>query len=165
MDIHFFIWKKSICQLSFIVLVAAAVALFSNHLRSDKLPLVGNWSMEARLISPSGRQMVISLNEAKNLYESNGAVFLDARPLEEYVAGHILGSKSLPWHESEKKVMDIIADMPNDTVIITYCDGNTCSLSKELALFLENFGFSKVRILVNGWTVWKDSGLPIQEGT
>ena len=60
--------------------------------------------------------------------------------------------------------MDVIADLANDAVIITYCDGDTCNLSKDLALFLENLGFSKVRILVNGWTVWHDAGLPVETG-
>jgi 3-mercaptopyruvate sulfurtransferase SseA len=32
----------------------------------------------------------------------------------------------------------------------------------ELALFLENLGFSKVRILVNGWSVWRNAGLPVE---
>lgn len=52
--------------------------------------------------------------------------------------------------------------MAYDAVIITYCDGDTCNLSKELALLLENLGFSKVRVLVNGWTVWQNAGLPVE---
>ena len=157
-------WIRSIRQLSVIVLAAVAVALISNHFRSSPLPLVGNWSQEARLTSPSGRQMAISLDEAKNLHQSKGAVFMDARPLEEFTKGHIQGAISLPWHEAGQQVMDVIADMANDAMIITYCDGDTCTLSKELALLLDNLGFSKVRILVNGWTVWHDAGLPVETG-
>jgi rhodanese-related sulfurtransferase len=157
-------WIQSIRQLSVIVLAAVVVALISNHFRSDRLPLAGNWSQDARLTTPSGRQMAISLDEAKMLHQPNGAVFMDARPMEEYVNGHIQGAISLPWHEAEQKVMDIVMDMSNDTVIITYCDGDTCSLSKELALFLDNLGFSKTRILINGWSVWKDAGLPVEAG-
>ncbi len=117
-------WIRSIRQLALIVLAAAAIALISNHFRSSPLPLVGNWSQEARLTSPSGRQMAISLDEAKNLHQSNGAVFMDARPLEEFAKGHVQGAISLPWHEAEQRVMDVIADMANDAVIITYCDGD-----------------------------------------
>jgi len=157
-------WIRSIRQLSVIVLAAVAVALISNHFRSVPLPLEGNWSQEARLTSPSGRQLAISLDEAKVLHRSRGAVFMDARPLEEFTKGHIQGAKSLPWHEAEQQVMDVIADMSNDAVIITYCDGDTCNLSKDLSLFLENLGFSNVRILVNGWTVWQNAGLPVETG-
>ena len=157
-------WVRSIRQLSVIVLAAVAVALISNHYRPAPLPLVGNWSQEARLTSPSGRQMAISLDEAKVMHQSRGAVFMDARPLEEFTKGHIQGAKSLPWHEAEQQVMDVVADLSNDAVIITYCDGDSCNLSKDLALFLDNLGFSKVRILVNGWTVWQNGGLPVEAG-
>jgi rhodanese-related sulfurtransferase len=163
-DEHFHPWIRSIRQLALIVLTAAAIALISNYLRSSPLPLAGNWSQEARLISPSGRQMAISLNESKNLHQSNGAVFMDARPLEEFTKGHIQGAISLPWHKAEQRVMDVTADLSNDAVIITYCDGDICNLSKDLALFLENLGFSKVRILINGWTVWQSAGLPVEAG-
>ena len=157
-------WIRSIRQLSVIVLAAVAVALISNHFRSSPLPLVGDWSQDARLISPTGRQMAISLDEAKNLHQSGGAVFLDARPLAEFTQGHIQGAISLPWQEAEQRVMDVTADLANDAVIITYCDGDTCDLSKDLALFLENLGFSNVRVLVNGWTLWRDAGLPVETG-
>jgi rhodanese-related sulfurtransferase len=157
-------WIRSIRQLSVIVLAAVAAALTANHLRPAPLPLVGDWSSEARLISPSGRQMAISLDQAKALHQFNGAVFMDARPLEEFTTGHIRGAKSLPWQEAEQQVMNVIADLSNDSVIITYCDGDTCDLSRELALFLENLGFTKVRVLVNGWTLWQDAGLPVEAG-
>jgi rhodanese-related sulfurtransferase len=163
-NIHYLPWIRSIRQLSVIVLAAVAVALISNHFRSQSLPLVGDWSQDARLISPAGRQMAISLDEAKNLYQSRSAVFLDARPLEEYTQGHIQGAISIPWHDAEQRVMDVTADLASDAVIITYCDGDTCDLSTDLALFLENLGFSNVRVLVNGWTQWRNAGLPVAAG-
>jgi len=165
-DTQYHPWIQSIRQLLVIVLAAVAIALISNHFRSSPLQLVGNWSQEARLVSPSGRQLAISLGEAKVLHQSKGAIkgaiFLDARPLEEFTKGHIQGAISLPWHEAEQRVMDATADMANDALIITYCDGDSCNLSKDLALFLENLGFSKVLVLVNGWTLWLAAGLPIE---
>ncbi len=158
------LWMQSLRQLTIIVLAAVAIALISNQFRPDRLPLVESRSPETRLISPSGRQLAISLDEAKSLYMSGNTVFMDARSLEEYTAGHIQGAVSLPWHDAEQKAIEIIGNLPNDTLIIAYCDGATCNLSKELALFLENFGFSNVRVLVNGWSVWKEAGLPIETG-
>ncbi len=163
-DEHFHPWILSIRQLALIILAATAVALISNHFRTSPLQLMGKWSQEARLTSPSGRQLAITLDEAKVLQQSGGAVFMDARPLEEFTKGHIQGAISLPWHEAEQRVMDITADMENEAVIITYCDGDSCNLSKDLALLLENLGFSNIRILVNGWAVWQKAGLPVDAG-
>jgi len=161
-DARYHPWIRSIRQLLVIVLAAVAIALISNHFRPSPLQLVGNWSQEARLVSPSGRQLAITLGEAKILHQSMSAVFMDARPLEEFTKGHIKGAISLPWHEAEQRVMGTTADMAYDAVIITYCDGNSCNLSKDMALFLENLGFSNVRILVNGWTLWQEAGLPVE---
>lgn len=154
---------KSFFQLTIIVLAASAAGIISNYLRAVPLPLVGDWTMEARLKSASGKQMLISLADAKKLHESeSGAVFIDARPLEEYNKGHIRGARSLPWLQAEQLVMDVISTMSNDAPVITYCDGEACKLSKDLALFLENLGFTNVRVLVNGWSVWRDAGLPVE---
>ena len=43
-------------------------------------------------------------------------------------------------------------------MIISHCDGETCSLSKDLALFLRDMGFKNARVLVNDWTVWQEKG-------
>jgi len=60
--------------------------------------------------------------------------------------------------------MSVMQDIFHDTPIITYCDGETCNLSHDLALFLKDMGFAHVNVLVNGWTLWIEKGLPTQEG-
>jgi len=47
--------------------------------------------------------------------------------------------------------------------LVTYCDGEDCALSHDLAMFLKDLGYGDVRVLVNGWTVWQDAGLPVQK--
>jgi 3-mercaptopyruvate sulfurtransferase SseA len=44
--------------------------------------------------------------------------------------------------------------------IITYCDGERCPLSRELAEALRVEGVENVRELRNGWTLWQEQGLP-----
>jgi rhodanese-related sulfurtransferase len=34
-------------------------------------------------------------------------------------------------------------------------------LSHDLALFLKDLGFTRVKVLVNGWTLWKEKNLPV----
>jgi rhodanese-related sulfurtransferase len=155
-------WVAAFLQFTAIVLAAGMIGISVNYFRSSPLPLIGNWSIESRLTSPSGRQLAISLAEAKALHQSQGAVFLDARPVDDYDKGHIQGAKSLPWAEAEEKVMDVVGDLPDDTRFIAYCDGDTCNLSKDLALFLESLGYTHAVVLVNGWTVWQNAGLPVE---
>jgi rhodanese-related sulfurtransferase len=134
-----------------------------NQFRVSRLPLFEDWSMEARLKSPSGDRLDISLAEAKNLFFQKAAIMIDARPNDDYEKGHIRGARSLPWHEVDQRFMEVTKDISVNTPIVTYCDGKTCRLSHDLANFLLDMGFTNVRILVNGWTKWQNADLPVDK--
>jgi rhodanese-related sulfurtransferase len=68
----------------------------------------------------------------------------------------------LPWHEVDDYFIEIVNDLDRNTRIITYCDGENCDLSHELALFLKQMGFQNTQVLVNGWTVWQESNLSVE---
>ena len=89
---------------------------------------------------------------------------MDARNPAQYESGHIRGAINLPWSRVDEHVIEIAEGIEPGKHIITYCDGATCILSKELALYLRDMGFVSVRVLVNGWTVWKNTHLPVESG-
>ncbi|MGC9967666.1 MAG: rhodanese-like domain-containing protein [Syntrophobacteraceae bacterium] len=150
-------------QMALIVLMAVALSLGVNHFRRAGLPLAGDLSPKA---SSSGEktveEQIISIEEARALFLTNGAVFVDARPPEVYRHGHIRGALNLPLDSLDEFLPDFMAQIPPDSLIITYCDGQICHLSKEVALQLSAKGYSHVQVLVNGWSVWKDAGLPTE---
>lgn len=119
--------------------------------------------MEARLVSPSGERLDISLAEAKKLFLQKAAIIIDARSKDDYEKGHIRGARSLPWHEVDQRFMEVTKDISVNTPIITYCDGENCELSYHLANFLLDLGFTDVKILINGWTKWQKTDLPIEK--
>jgi 3-mercaptopyruvate sulfurtransferase SseA len=45
---------------------------------------------------------------------------------------------------------------------MAYCDGVACSLSAELARAMEERGVPRVKVLVNGWSRWKEAGYPVE---
>ena len=135
-----------------IFLIALAAGLLVNKFRSDGLPLSEDWSSEAMLVSDSGESMTISLEEARALCLDKKAIFLDARSPEDYARGHILYARNIPWQSFNDFIGRVWEDIPEDALIVTYCDGESCSLSKELAKELISMGYKKVRVLVNGWT-------------
>lgn len=155
---------QAIWQCSALFVLSALLALTINQFRTDRLPLVGDWSVEGRLTTATGEHLDISLAEAEKLFTEKGAVFVDARSREDYENGRIAGARSLPWHNVDQRFIEATEDISSDTTIITYCDGETCNLSHDLAIFLKDMGFSNVRVLVNGWTVWQESHLPFQKG-
>ena len=160
-------YKQHFLQYSwqFVAIFALAVFIgFSiNQFRDSRLPLLGDWSTEARLTTPSGNRLNLSLIEAKNLFLQKKSIFIDARPKDDYEKGHIRDARSLPWHEVDQKYMDATKDISLETPIITYCDGETCDLSHKLANFLIELGFKNVKVLVNGWSKWQKADLPIDK--
>lgn len=145
------------------MIMASLIALAVNHWRGAALPLFGDWSVTARLTDAAGDSLVISLDQAKQLYDRGGAVFVDARPRLQYEEGHISGALSLPWQDATNTFTDLAVKLEEKDTFVTYCDGENCALSHDLAMFLKDMGFADVRVLVNGWTVWLDAGLPIQK--
>lgn len=158
------IWINTSKQVLFIALIALAAGIASNFFRSDKMPFVEDWSAKSNLVTQSGENLEISLSEAVNLFNKGGAVFIDARSGAEYDAGHIKGAKSLPYKEADLKFVEAMSGVPEESTIITYCDGETCELSMELAIFLRNAGYKNVKVLSNGWSVWKQNNLSVETG-
>jgi len=159
------IWRKAAWQVLALTILSLVTALAINALRTNGLPFVGDWSAAARITTATGERMDISLAEAQKLFSSNTGVFIDARPAEDYSRSHIQGARSLPWNDVDQQFMSVTQDIELETPIVTYCDGETCELSHNLALFLRDAGFVNTGVLVNGWKLWQQSGLPVESGT
>jgi len=155
---------NSFWQALTILSLAAIVGLVSNQLRSDRLPLAGNWATRDQAAALSGKPSTISLDDAEVLFFTGSAVFLDARSPDLYELGHIQGAHNLPWEDFQSRFDQVMAGIPPQTTIITYCDGNGCSLSNELALVLLDKGYPDVKVLLNGWTLWQQNDLPVEFG-
>jgi rhodanese-related sulfurtransferase len=157
-------FKQLAWQIPSLLMLSFLIAVGTNQLRTDGISLVGNWSVEARFSDAAGDSMVISLEQAKQLFKKDEALFLDARPESQYAEGHIKGALNCPWHAVDRYFMELADRLDGKKTVITYCDGESCDLSHELALFLKETGFKNVHVLVNGWTVWQQAGLPVDVG-
>jgi rhodanese-related sulfurtransferase len=144
--------------------MAGLVGISVNSFRPDSIPVVGDWSVKTRMAAATQDTIVIPLSEAAKLFSAQLAVFIDARDKQDYESCHIRGALSLPWYDVSKRFPEIAGDIPSDKAIITYCDGEGCHLSHDLAVFLRDKGFKNVWELVNGLTVWEDANLPVEEG-
>lgn len=156
---------QAVWQSGAIVVMAIAVGLLVNQVRPSGLPLMADWSPEARLKAASGDSMVIPIEQAVEFYHSQEAVFVDARSPELYDEGHIPGAVNVPWEQVNEYLPLFFDRVPDfNEIVIAYCDGDTCSLSEHLALMLREMGYANVKVLVNGWTVWQEKNLPVEKG-
>jgi rhodanese-related sulfurtransferase len=105
---------------------------------------------------------MISLEKAKGLYESQGALFVDARHDFEYKMGHIHGAINIALKEIDAHRIRL-ENIPKEKMLIVYCDGAECNSSIELALKLMELKFTNVKVFFGGWQEWKANNLPIDK--
>lgn len=147
-------------QALWILLTASALAAASHALWPDRLQKgAGATDTEAGL-----GENLVTIEAASEHFRQGTAVFADARSDPYYQAGHIEGALNLDpdlfdiWSET------VFSRISADSTIITYCDGERCTLSLELAEKLTWLGYENVFHLKNGWSRWSESGMPVGTG-
>ena len=89
---------------------------------------------------------------------------MDARSPADYAAGHIPNAFNLAAEAFAQRYPEIEPMLTREMMIIVYCDGEQCALSHELLARLRQLGYRNVRVLVNGWTVWRQAHRPVTMG-
>lgn len=101
----------------------------------------------------------INLKQAYLLFKSDKAVFIDARDQWDFGDGHIEGSINIPYYKFDKNDKSL-QKIDKEKTIVTYCDGDDCEMSINLAKDLLELGFKNVFVFFDGWDTWKNSGFP-----
>ena len=95
----------------------------------------------------------IGLEAARGL--QGKALFLDARPLEEFSIGRLPGAVALD--------PDSTALPPRGRPIVVYCANEFCETSLRLGRRLTAAGFRDVALFVEGYEAWWNARLPVDE--
>ena len=106
----------------------------------------------------------VSQAEARVLMGDHAVTFVDCRPREHFVTGHVTGSVNVPG-EAEIGVK-ALAVVRGARTVITYCDGDSqCERSLRVASVFMAEGMGDVRVLEGGMPAWLDNGYPAESGT
>jgi len=105
-----------------------------------------------------------TLEDAKECFDKKSAVFVDARPEEDFKAGHIPGALSLDYSRIEELYDTVLGSMPKDRLIITYCSDPECQTAVKLADALVLRGHTRVVIMLEGFPAWEKAGYPVASG-
>jgi rhodanese-related sulfurtransferase len=172
--------NKSLKEALFIAIAAAVTGVMVHIFRHDGLSLSINRparltaqdSVFVQELPPVGFQpqgmapaqaRVISFAAVAELVKQNSVVLLDARSREEYRAGHIHGSISIPFEEIGQ-LMDNIQSLPRERWLVTYCDGPPCDLAQLLAQVLLQNRFDRVAVYDAGVNDWTKQGGKLEQG-
>lgn len=158
--------RRTLIRALAVVIASSTLGVVVNALRQDTdkdgQPRQLPWVAAPKAPLPAEDQ--ISLEEAKTLWKTGAAFFLDARAPRDYAAGHIAGAFNVPIEAFDEHYPQIATMVTQDTPLVTYCDGLECDLSHRLALRFRKLGYKDVHVLVNGWTVWKRADMPTKTG-
>ncbi|MEA3383327.1 MAG: rhodanese-like domain-containing protein [Campylobacterota bacterium] len=90
----------------------------------------------------------INFAEALKLQESNGALFLDARPAKLYKKATVMGALHMNVKQFDKFKRYLPAD--KTTPLVSFCNGPKCHLSGKLAKKLKALGYTNIVVYSGG---------------
>ena len=101
---------------------------------------------------------MISVSEAKALFDKGGVLFLDCREPKEYKSGHIPGAINIPRGLLEFKIGSKISD--KNAPVVMYCkSGGRASLA---CCSIQRMGYKNVKNMDGGWKAWAKAGYPVE---
>jgi rhodanese-related sulfurtransferase len=160
---------KTIKELSILAGTSIVAAFAVNYFSPAGIALVGQWDTVKGVITANETNKIDLIDFeigdialAKELWDSNNYVFIDARSRDDYDEGHIKRAVSLPVGKFDEKIEAFIEQYPPETAIITYCSGGTCEDSHNLAELLLSFGYTEINAFIDGYPGWEAEGYPIE---
>lgn len=85
-------------------------------------------------------------------------LWIDARSVAAYSAGHIPGAISIPGSSEPAVFERLRAEHPADRPIVVYCGGAGCSTSRRVAeRLVRDFGFTQVHHMPGGYAEWQQT--------
>jgi rhodanese-related sulfurtransferase len=150
-------------EMALIVLAATAIGIAWNHRLlynawTGRAPAAGHSAPAASALLDI--PLPLGLMQAKELYDRNEALFVDARDFRSFSSGHIQKAVSLPAGTSDIRIPIFIDSVPLATTLVVYCNGYDCRDSRDLGTKLLKAGYRKVYVFEGGWPEWHDAGFP-----
>jgi len=164
--------NKLLKDIIILVVVSAVLGIAAQSILPNGIGLftettfIGDVKVADVSINPSGEATAasnIELESAYTAFQDTLTIFFDARNPDAYATGHIAQAINLPVFAFMDS-LPYLETLDLDTPIITYCDGEDCNASIDLAADLKMMGFSKVNFFFGGWLEWTSAGYPIEEG-
>ncbi len=120
----------------------------AHHSRLDELT--------AAYLGDRSRLEQISRSDLAARITAGDVVVVDVRPTAEFAAGHIAGSRSIPFPELAANV----GDLPAGVDIVAYCRGPYCVFADDAVRLLRRRGRSAWR-LEDGFPEWARARYPV----
>lgn len=111
---------------------------------------------------PVTEPALVELNQLLKLQEADQVLLIDARTPAEFNKEHLPGAINLDYESYPS--LDGLQKVAEGRTLVTYCDGDPCTLSTDLAMLMYQNDFDGVLIFYGGLEQWKKAGHPVVSG-
>ena len=147
--------RTALTEASMIVVAATVLGFAYTGITGKGLFGISPSSSASATLDPT----FLTFEEARDVFLKGEALFVDARHTYDFGSGHIKGAIRVPLQDFNE-IHPLLTIIPKDKMLVTYCDGEECNSSRDLALKLRSAGFSNVRVFFGGWKKWLANGQP-----
>jgi rhodanese-related sulfurtransferase len=134
-----------------------------DFIRDNLLLIAVAFASGAMLLWPLVRRSAggpwVGTLQATQLINREDALVLDVREPAEYAKGHVLGSRSVPLGDFERRAAEF--DKHKAKPVIVVCESG--SRSARAIEALRGRGFARVFNLSGGFGAWQQAGLPVEK--
>jgi rhodanese-related sulfurtransferase len=144
--------KRRNLVLTITLLICTAFALNASFV------LAGDMTAKDLVEQAKKNVTMVSLADAKAMFDKGGVTFLDCREPKEYKSGHVPGAVNIPRGLLEFKVGKKLPD--KNAAIIMYCKsgGRACLACESIG----KMGYKNVKNMEGGWKAWAKAGYPVE---
>jgi len=159
-------FTSSLHQIYFYFIISLFISISVNLIRIKPLPFVAKKleiinninQINEKMSSPTVKE--VGLDIAKNLFQNN-MLFIDARAKQYYDDGHI--PQAICNDDLDNLINEIENRVSFDAGFVVYCSDDDCGSSEELAISLQEQGFTNIYLFKGGWKQWTENNLPINK--
>lgn len=159
------VWRQDLAWAAYILGLAVLIGLM------QQWPLVRqSWQggLAARLEQARSQRrqeefqgvQTVNLAQAYAIFQQGQALFIDARPADEYAELHVPKALNIPPNMLENGAAAKVAGIAKDRQIVAYCSQESCDLALKVAEKLQSLGFSRVKVFMGGFRAWDEAGYP-----
>lgn len=141
-------------RVGFVLLIGCLAGVLANTVSPNRIPWKQDWSMHVQQSAFEKGIRIAGLEDAHRIIKEGRHLVFDARPQDDYDAGHLPTAMSLPERDVDTYFEQYEMLLTPEQPLLVYCSGQECDESLVLAEFLINQGFTNVTLFVGGYTEW-----------
>ena len=122
-------------------------------------PAAAKDAVDFAAVAKGNDKLFVSVDDVKKAFDAKqDFILVDARPPSDFAVEHITGAVNVPYFEVDKH----LSKLPKDKWIVTYC---ACphAEAEEAARQLVKNGYTKVKVMDEGYFGWVDKKYPVEK--